>query len=1104
MPGKIRKSYLLSLYRRKITPQADSAETEQREKTFFCTDYFDQLCIEEIEGNADLSVFIGAKNQEKSLKDVISAQYYSIYQSQKQKSDDLSCLFAPNDEYNFLSLIHIYITPEVLGALDSDYENYMELFAADLQKVLDECTSCLDSIRGELFDMMSGGDFMMVIRSKTPEDAYAVSTQIRRRLITKKQNQSESLTAFKTYTMLLFGNEMQACAGKRTGSVVIRGRYSNLYWKKVGDNDPFLEFPQNAKHLNGRYDFTVDLTVEEFNHIYKKIRNEKFREEKAASKKCSEDKADSYTDKEQYLFMLLENGYVSYVNERYLIENKKNLKELVQKLNKKINRKIGGIYLNENYDFQYGLTRQINEKCDKLLKEIDEQENQWMYLNQKEIKDSYRMFRRLVYLCQTANTLSDTRIYVISLIEQLNTVLDSAHLWLNLYQEYHSEKLLKFFMVYTRQALVDLESYGSMIRNDNLQTLQAPSYRITTGCSTEKILTAYGRLLNSMMTFCCEELELGCEKNYLSVVVPKLDKDSLEVEVLFPKWFYEDGEQDENEQKLLLVARGPVTGELLEPARMITALFHEMAHQLRYEPREKRNPVLAELFLESVSDVIVRFIFDHMENGEMDLDVTNSMKTMLSDILVEALKNSLEISTRYNADSLERFKERIQNDLNQFLQDLQSNEREIQCYIQKFVEDTNEYMDLSRANELIKMVDLADSLEQIEDKGLSPEAKKDYEKQLKKDLADCINKYILGCKEDLDDEIFLDMQKMGNSLIVKIAAYQPQLTSKRKERKEKFLSKFYKESCLNWNKILEAEGDLKSESTFIPSLKAWVRLGRKLAIDYNTKDNNVHFNRIVIDAVKGLEFYRFSEGMRPIELYREETSDLFMCEMCDLDFKSYIAYCAEAFPSVNMVFQPGHIERIADIIIILWGIDDEKLMSNPINYEYLFEWINSASRFGGLLEALTGGHSSNINEMLMQFKEIIQEQNGGRYLEKQKYMAALAIQVIECMADRVDWLTTRAYLMEDFKRGIKRYCALKQRFYNEAQNEFDINNIAKICRANKAFLGLIGGDENEEITEYRVTCREFLLKMHSYDRFYCVRDFYVNKSVESQQPGAVL
>ena len=259
-----------------------------------------------------------------------------------------------------------------------------------------------------------------------------------------------------------------------------------------------------------------------------------------------------------------------------------------------------------------------------------------MYLNQKEIKDSYRMFRRLVYLCQTANTLSDTRIYVISLIEQLNTVLDSAHLWLNLYQEYHSEKLLKFFMVYTRQALVDLESYGSMIRNDNLQTLQAPSYRITTGCSTEKILTAYGRLLNSMMTFCCEELELGCEKNYLSVVVPKLDKDSLEVEVLFPKWFYEDGEQDENEQKLLLVARGPVTGELLEPARMITALFHEMAHQLRYEPREKRNPVLAELFLESVSDVIVRFIFDHMENGEMDLDVTNSMKTMLSDILVEA------------------------------------------------------------------------------------------------------------------------------------------------------------------------------------------------------------------------------------------------------------------------------------------------------------------------------------------------------------------------------------------------------------------------------------------------------------------------------------
>ena len=1072
---------MLSLYRRKITQQnCENNLGQERNEDFFCTDYFDQLHVREIGENEALSVFLGIENQEQSLDNVISVQYYSIYRTEQDDTEDLTGLFDSNSQYPFLSLVHIYITPEVIGALNEKDIHYMEILKADLEKLLKSCSSLLE-ICGGVFYMMSAGDFMMVIRSKTPEEAYAVSTQIRRRLITKYKKPEENLTLFKTYTMLLFeANSAMFCEDRQEDiRMAVRGRFSNLYWKK---EDESLCIPHNSRYLNGRYDFVVYMTGQQFQHVYPIIKSRKFGEQ--CDWKMQED---SYTQQERYLLELHQNGYVSYLNERCLIREKQ-IEEDVQKKLNEIPRQIEEIYLRESYTDFYKMPQYIDERCSKALEEIRFQENAWREAGQKTIEASYHMFRRLVFLCQTVNALSDTRIYVISLLQQLEVVLNSARLWLEEYQKTHGQQLLKYFNIYLRQAVTDLETYGSIIRNDNLQTLQAPNYRILAGCSIEKVLMAYSHFLNSMMSYCCQKLSLESEKQYLSVMIPRLEKDSLEVEVLFPKWFCED-KKEKGPSCRLLVARGPAAGRLMEPERIITALFHEMAHQLRFESRKERNAVLSELFLESFAESLIQSLIDRVDSTQEDSELADYIKACFTEVLIQCLKTTLRIPDRYADCSLEVFKEQIQRDLNELVEDILTDEQKLLYDIRQYLEETNEYIGFDEKiwTALTKVSQSAQDLMNLEQvtkaMGLGEDQQIHLAAVIKTQIIEGLHIYKEHCRENASRQSEKeDIDRMSNALIVRIVNYRHWLSEERKTKKKKFLDNLYKKLCEHWDE----EWDKTSEYT--PKKKAWIKIGRKLGIDSNMKSNYLHFVGMFVKASRGLISYQMKKWIEPIELYREKTSDLFMALMCNLDFSSYLIYCADAFPSVDMVFEEGHVERIADMITILWVMNESELMKETVDKEALYRFLNSKEMGGRLLELLIGNAkaSKTINEglnMVLQSEEVTM---------LQKKVAALGLQVFRVLPSRVNELASRPYLMKDFERGKEAYASLKNWFYNDKHNSCDIRGIAEICIQNQKNLIAKGGGKNESTAEHSNAYETFIVNMHAHDRLNCARELYGN------------
>ena len=67
-----------------------------------------------------------------------------------------------------------------------------------------------------------------------------------------------------------------------------------------------------------------------------------------------------------------------------------------------------------------------------------------------------------------------------------------------------------------------------------------------------------------------------------------------------------------------------------------------------------------------------------------------------------------------------------------------------------------------------------------------------------------------------------------------------------------------------------------------------------------------------------MDQYSFEEGFKEIALYREETSDLFMCSMCELSISGYLTVCARMDASDHGIYASGYVERFTDVMIIQW------------------------------------------------------------------------------------------------------------------------------------------------------------------------------------------
>ena len=1098
---KIRKKYLLTLFRQGVyfdeNSKSDSDLIGDKESCFFSSDYFDKLIVEEIKPDMEMAVFIGMKQQPKHRQaaDVIAVHNYALFQDIAKSEENYteSIFDANNREFPYFALIHVYVNPDILAGVAERFcsENYIEYFERDLKETVEQCKRQND-IRVMVFKTLSASDFIIIVRSKCPEDVFGVSTVIRRRKICKENNKNEFFSVYKTYTILTLNGTGLSVIGEesgeteevsKVGTVAIRGRFSNRYWSQKDVEVQKLKIPETLNNLNGKYDFLLHLTMEDFWEIYPLLCQAKGIKT-GLRFIIGEEERGNYSEELLYLYDLIEYGYLSYFNERYLVGAVTEVAPI--STNSEQTEYMNEIFLDDAYDTSKFMFDSNNEECDNIITRIKEMQKEFEgnQFTRKSLPGLLELLTNLVYLCQRVNGLSDVRIYVISLLKQMNIVLNSLSKWIEVYNDKNDDSMLNFMEDYLRQSVVSLEAYGTIIRNNNFQTLQSPQYNVITGISMEKILIGYSRFLYTIMNYCYKKLSMETEEEgtyYLPLMVPQLSQDTLSVEVVFPEWQIGESDRKYLENEYLMIATGPANSEIVDISYIVTTLFHEIAHQLRYESREERNEILCRIVIEDMVNSLIHDMFTIVVEAETKERNTSEIQAIcvkiFSDLLVDIMKNELK---PYSNWSLENYKGVIQIKLQEFLMNIKRDNNQVMAMVTSFINDTNEY--ICNTQEVMKLLgELSKKLQILTGEyKWEEESQKDtfinwmktdrvgLEEYIKGELIREIKKYTELCQEnnsEMEESEKISLSRMQEAVITNIR--ETQLLYKDNDKREKFYNDFYEKICEGWAKYL------RKEDYILGRKKEWIRQGRRLGIDYKGSwANREKFCNYLEKAIDISDKYEFKNAMKRISLYREETSDLFMCSFCDLDLISYLSVSAHGYPIDNGRYADGYIERLVDVVLIQWCIEDEE----DIN-ELKPEELCKAELFGGVwrvLNPIDTKEYTDTEDLIKQLKEYVEKEEK----DIKKNVANLSIQILEQTGKRISWFKERGYLLIDYLKGKEKYKQLREKFMKEKNYGFQA--IIELCNINKEYLNSLGDADLKLRENYQRRCEDFIL-----ENYYC-------------------
>lgn len=1105
---KIRKKYLLTLFRQGVyfseVPVRNINGTGDKESCFFSSDYFDKLTIVEIESDAEMSVFIGMKRQKKREQDtdVVAVHNYALFQDVAENEVEYTnnIFDADSRVFPYFALIHVYVNPDVLAGIAEEYynQNYIERFEENLKEIVEQCKNQF-AINAMVFKTLSASDFIIVARSKSPEDVFSISTAVRKKKICKKQKKEESFSVYKTYTILTLNgtglyvvNEEGGQAGEfgKTGQVAIRGRFSNRYWSQKDGAVKTLVVPDSLSNLSGRYDFLLHLSIEEFWKIYPLLCQAKGIKTGIVFQINNKERK-NYSTEILYLYDLIEGNYLSYFNERYLVGNVQEV--ITESEENEYAECLKEIFLADRYDTSKFLFDSNNDECNKVIEKIDKirDEIENKQFNRKSLFSSLDLLTNLVYLCQRINGLSDARIYVINLLKQMNTVLDSLNKWIEIYNDKKNDTMLNFMEDYLRQSVVSLDAYGNIIRNNNFQTLQSPRYNVVTGISMEKILIGYSRFLYMIMNYCYKELPMNNGRTdtcYLPVMVPQLSQDTLSVEVVFPEWQVAGGKNKYPKNEYLMIATGPANAEIVDISYIVTTLFHEIAHQLRYEHREERNKVLCRIIIEDLVDSLVQDLFNIVveveTRGKNTSEFQNTFVKVFSDLVEEAIKDKIG---PYKEWSLENYKDAVQKIVQKFLANMKRDNNQVMAMVNGFINDTNEY--ISNDSDVMKLlIDISknlqiltgeykweDNVEKANFDALLGKGAEVLESFIKERLIKGIKEYTVICQKnnpEMEDDVKVSIERMQEAVVNNIK--ETKLICKDNKTREKFYNSFYEKICECWKE------NLKNEKYILGKKKEWIRQGRRFGIDYKeSRANKEKFWGYLEKAFNISDKYEFERAMKRIALYREETSDLFMCAFCDLDLISYLSVSAHGYPMDNGHYADGYIERLTDVVLVQWCLESKDDICN-----LKVEDLCKTELFGGVWGMLNPEDTNTYTDEI----ELIKQLKG--YAEKEenvikRNVANLSMQILERVGKQISWFRERIYLLEDYLCGKNEYKSLREKFKKE--KKYGFKTIIELCEVNKKYLNSLGDADLKLKKSYQRKCEDFILENYYWDKILNVK-----------------
>lgn len=204
---------LIRLLRKAVAEKQDESEVSDSRQSYFATDYFDILQADEKTLQNSFAEILDIR-RENFCRHETAAQSYALYSSARmleeyesnQKREYRKNPFLEHDDLKYFSIIHIYLTPEIIARMDyhtddmwNDTEGIiMKPFADDIYQVLDmfQADHPGEMFAARLYVMLSAGDFAVAVRSRKPEISYYISTYFESGKLEKKAQKSSQLDMF--------------------------------------------------------------------------------------------------------------------------------------------------------------------------------------------------------------------------------------------------------------------------------------------------------------------------------------------------------------------------------------------------------------------------------------------------------------------------------------------------------------------------------------------------------------------------------------------------------------------------------------------------------------------------------------------------------------------------------------------------------------------------------------------------------------------------------------------------------------------------------------------------------------------------------------------
>ncbi len=691
---------------------------EEAAVNYFVTDYFDSIMVEKQDQKAaTLSECMGIL-KEANTKKGVSHQRFCLYSSEDTKCD----IFGRMDNFPVLMVIQLFVNPNIYQAssFDGGEKLSRKKLIGKLQHFVETHYSASEVI-WEIYELLTAGDFAVVIRCEKIHKAYDICTLIRSlRLSVKEGGCADKVgeSVFFSYSIcgVMDGidekepKKRETLWGKYLESedqVVVRIKYTQSFRQRLTKDARLKKkLLTEGFHLIGRYDHQMSLSPAEFQQIYPLLRQYKLEGRGITPDDLTETPV---SGKVRILVAMMAGCYIAQINERLLLKYDEDA------------------YLEGTRSDEWTLVcdngmpwrtlhKENNRKIEEIKKKVLvlEKATEPYYQSARNLKEYLRLLGRLCRVLREINKLKELRISVANALIQYETLIDSFQYYIDRIPEGKEKVYADIIETNLQYGLRALEIFTRYIRNVNLQAFQTPNYDLQTNMSIEKVLLAYSQFLKPYVIKKEKTSPYIISVDLQPLIVPSMGVRDLSVTVPFDSSSSRD---DEASPRRLMIVYSPTFSFLCETCFQLSAVFHEIAHQFRYENRRERNQCLER----SVLKKFIHLLIVEILNGYNSHDLAGSpvVEDMVEMIYRDVFSCLIQEEDR--EERLFRFVDILCRELTEFcgyaFQTGQTARSEVERYLSKTRKGIQEYDQLA-VEAISRIADCLDQIDEVDDKML--------------------------------------------------------------------------------------------------------------------------------------------------------------------------------------------------------------------------------------------------------------------------------------------------------------------------------------------------------------------------------------------------